>query len=125
MEKLELEHQDTTNAYKTLHDILKEPYSLIVRDATIQRFEYTFEALWKFLQAHLNEKEGIVAASPKAVFRELLPLGFLNEDEVAECLEMTDSRNDTVQTYKEIVAQMIYNRIPQYAALIQKLLNKF
>jgi len=125
MEKLELKHQDAANALKTLQGILNEPYSLIVRDATIQRFEYTFEALWKFIQAYLNEKEGIIAGSPKAVFRELLPLSLLNEDEVAECLEMTDSRNDTVHTYKETVAQMIFSRIPHYAALIQKLMKKF
>ena len=50
MEKLELKHQDAAGALKTLQAILKEPYSLIVRDATIQRFEYTFEALWKFIQ---------------------------------------------------------------------------
>ena len=125
MEKLELKHQDAISAFKTLQGILKEPYSLIVRDATIQRFEYTFEALWKFIQAYLNENEGIIAASPKAVFRELLPLGFLNEDEVAECLEMTDSRNDTVHTYKEIVATLIFSRIPQYVSLIEKILSKF
>jgi len=37
------------NALKTLEDILKEKKSGIVRDATIQRFEYTFEAMWKAL----------------------------------------------------------------------------
>ena len=124
MEKLELKYQDAVNALKTLQEILKEPYSLIVRDATIQRFEYTFEALWKYLQAYLNEKEGIITPSPKAVFRELLPLGFLNEDEVSQCLEMTDSRNDTVHTYKEIVAQMIFKRIPQYTSLIEKAIHQ-
>ncbi len=125
MEKLELKYQDVLKALKTLQDILKEPYSVIIRDAAIQRFKYTFEALWKYTQAYLNEKEGIVANSPKAVFRELLPLGFLSEDEVAGFLEMTDRRNDTVHTYKEVVAQMIFMRIPEYASLIEKLTKKF
>ena len=125
MEKLELKYQDAARAFKTLQDILKEPYSVIIRDAAIQRFEYTFEALWKFLQTYLHDKEGIAANSPKAVFRELLPLGFLTEDEVAGFLEMTDSRNDTVHTYKEIVAQMIYSRIPGYAARMEKIMKKF
>ena len=125
MEKLELKYQDAANAFVTLRDILKEPYSVIVRDAAIQRFEYTFEALWKFIQTYLAEKEGIVANSPKTVFRELLPLGFLTEDEVAGFLEMTDRRNDTVHTYKEAVAQMIYSRIPDYVALMDRLILKF
>ena len=48
---------------------MKEPFSMIIRDATIQRFEYTFEALWKFLKEYLKEKEGIVSNSPKACFK--------------------------------------------------------
>ena len=124
MEKLELKYQDAVKAFKTLQAILKEPYSVIIRDAAIQRFEYTFEALWKFVQAYLAEKEGIVANSPKTVFRELLPLGFLTEDEVAGFLEMTDRRNDTVHTYKEAVAQMIFSRIPDFVVLIEKLIKK-
>ncbi|SDM70837.1 Nucleotidyltransferase substrate binding protein like [Geoalkalibacter ferrihydriticus] len=31
----------------------------IVRDAAIQRFEYTFEAVWKAAQLYLREKEGL------------------------------------------------------------------
>ena len=124
MEKLELKYQDAAKAFKTLQDIFKEPYSIIVRDAAIQRFEYTFEALWKFMQTYLREKEGTVVNSPKTAFRELLPLGFLSEDEVAGFLEMTDSRNDTVHTYKEIVAQMIYGRLPDYVILMEKVLKE-
>ena len=124
MEKLELKYQDAARALKTLQDIFKEPFSVIVRDAAIQRFEYTFEALWKFIQAYLREKEGIAVSSPKTVFRELLPLGFLSEDEVAGLLEMTDSRNDTVHTYKEIVAQMIYGRLPDYVILMEKVIKE-
>ena len=34
-------------ALVTLEEIVKEPFSVIVRDATIQRFEYTFELIMK------------------------------------------------------------------------------
>ncbi len=125
MEKLELKLKDALNAFGTLQDILKEPYSVIVRDAAIQRFEYTFEALWRFIQSYLNEKEGVVANSPKSVFRELLVVGFLTEDETAAFLSMTDDRNDTVHTYKEVVAQLIFKRLPDHARLIGNLLKKF
>lgn len=74
MERLKLKCEIADKALRTLEDIVREPYSLIVRDAAIQRFEYTFEAVWKFLREYLGEKEGIISNSPKACFREALTL---------------------------------------------------
>jgi hypothetical protein len=60
MDRLMLKHQDAMRALATLEAIAKEPFSIIVWDAaTIQRFEYTFEALWKFIKEYLKEYEGI------------------------------------------------------------------
>jgi hypothetical protein len=42
MERLTLKYTDSVKALQTLREILKEPFSVIVRDAAIQRFEYTF-----------------------------------------------------------------------------------
>ncbi|MEA3421828.1 MAG: HI0074 family nucleotidyltransferase substrate-binding subunit, partial [Acidobacteriota bacterium] len=124
-ERLRLKYQDAFNALKTVADILKEPFSMIIRDATIQRFEYTFEALWKFLKEYLKEKEGIVSNSPKACFKEIFSLGFLTEEETVRCLEMTDRRNDTFHTYKEEVAKLIYSKIKGYYTLMKNLLDQF
>ena len=41
----------------------------IVRDAAIQRFEFTFEATWKAAQRFLLEAESLEFASPKGVIR--------------------------------------------------------
>ncbi len=71
MERLKLKYNDALKSLMTLEEILKEPFSIIIRDATIQRFEYTFEALWKFLKEYLKEKEGIISNSPKACFKEI------------------------------------------------------
>ena len=81
MERLMIKYRDAVNAARTLGDILKEPFSVIVRDATIQRFEYTFEALWKFLKEYLSDHEGIISNSPKSCFREIFSLGILGEGE--------------------------------------------
>jgi nucleotidyltransferase substrate binding protein (TIGR01987 family) len=70
LERLKLKYSDTIRAIKTLKEILEEPFSNIVRDATIQRFEYTFEALWKFMKEYLKEREGIICNSPKSCYRE-------------------------------------------------------
>lgn len=125
MERLKLKYQDTFNALKTLEDILKEPFSMIIRDATIKRFEYTFEALWKFLKEYLKEKEGIISNSPKACFKEIFSLGFLTEEKTVRCLEMTDRRNDTSHTYKVEVAKLIYSKIKGYYTLMRNLLDQF
>ncbi len=125
MERLRLKYEDAKRALKTLEDILREPYSIIVRDAAIQRFEYTFEAIWKFLKEYLKEKEGILCNSPKSCFREIFSLGFLTEDAAAAFLEMTDRRNETSHTYKEEVADIIYHKVSDYFALLQDLMKGF
>lgn len=125
MERLMLRYTDAQRALNTLKEIVKEPFSIIIRDASIQRFEYTFEAFWKFIREYLKEKEGIVANSPKAVFKEIFSLGFADEEETVELQEMTDKRNDTSHTYKEAVAQSIYEKLKDYALLMERALAKF
>lgn len=124
MERLEIKYKDAKNALKTLKDILKEPYSVIVRDAAIQRFEYTFESFWKLIKEYLKEKEGIVANSPKGCFKELFSLGICSEDESVRLQEMTDKRNSTSHTYKEAVAQAIYGALKAYHSLMEKIMKK-
>ena len=124
VERLNLKHQDALRAMGALKEILQEPFSIIVRDAAIQRFEFTFEALWKFLKEYLKEQEGLVCNSPKACFRELFSLGLLNEPETVKFLEMTDNRNMTSHTYKEEVSQIIFSRLPEYSTAIINLLNR-
>lgn len=125
MERLKLRYSDASKSLMTLEEILREPFSIIVRDATIQRFEYTFEALWKFLKEYLKEREGIISNSPKACFKEIFSSGFLTEEDTVGCLEMTDRRNDTSHTYKEEVAQVIYSKIRGYYVLMKNLLEQF
>jgi nucleotidyltransferase substrate binding protein (TIGR01987 family) len=125
MERLGLRFEDAMKALKTLEEITRKEFSVIIRDAAIQRFEYTFEAFWKFIKEYLKEKEGVVSNSPKACFREIFTLGFCAEKEAAELLEMTDKRNDTSHTYKEEVAQGIYDKIPGYCSLMKRMLEKF
>ncbi|MBI3752877.1 MAG: nucleotidyltransferase substrate binding protein [Deltaproteobacteria bacterium] len=125
MERLRLKYEDAKRALKTLEEILREPYSIIIRDAAIQRFEYTFEAIWKFLKEYLKEKEGILCNSPKSSFREIFSLGFLTEDAAAGFLEMTDRRNETSHTYKEEVADVIHGKLGDYLVLLQGLMRGF
>ena len=123
--RLKIRYEDVKRAIRTLRDILQQPYSIIVRDAAIQRFEYTFEALWKFIKEYLKVKEGIICNSPKSCFREVFTIGIIKEDETIKLLEMTDDRNMTSHTYKEEVAQIIYGKLKEYSELIEDIIRRF
>ena len=125
MERLKLKFQDAKNALKTLEEILKEPFSIIVRDAAIQRFEYTFEAIWKFAKEFLKENEGILSNSPKSCFREMFNLNIISEEETVKLLEITDRRNDTSHTYKAGVAELIFDDMEEYLAMFKIVLKRF
>ena len=104
-------------ALNTLEEILNEPYSKIVRDATIQRFEYTFEIIWKLLKEFLYHKEGIVCNSPKSCFRESFSIGILEEEETISFLQMTDDRNLTSHPYDEEIAETLYKKLRTITSL--------
>ncbi|WP_172957911.1 HI0074 family nucleotidyltransferase substrate-binding subunit [Thermus scotoductus] len=102
---------------------LKDP-SPVERDAAIQRFEYTFEAFWKALQAYLREVEGLEGASPKRVIRLAREVGLLEEEEARLALGMVDDRNLTVHTYNESLARALFLRLPEYARLMEQVLGR-
>ena len=85
--------------------------SELERDAIIQRFEFTFEALWKAAKLFLLVHEGIDAASPKSVIRACRESGILTEQEAGQALIMADDRNLTVHMYNEPLAVEIYSRL--------------
>ncbi len=121
MEKLTAMKADARRALTTLAEILNETYSVIVRDAAIQRFEYTFEVIWKLTSLHLKVTEGVVTNSPKGTFRKAFQAGLLDENETILALEMTDDRNRTVHTYHEAVATAIFERLPEFNRLMHNL----
>ncbi len=97
----------------------------IIRDATIQRFEFTFELGWKALRTFLLKVHGIVCNSPKKCFREGLVLELYDATVTEQLLLMVDDRNETTHTYDENRAQKIYeNIINQYSGLLRLLLEK-
>jgi nucleotidyltransferase substrate binding protein (TIGR01987 family) len=125
MEKINLLLINYKKALITFDEILKEPFSIIVRDAAIQRFEYTFEIFWKLLKEYLKEYEGVICDSPKSCIREAFKQNlFLNEKETIGALNMVDDRNMTSHTYHENVAQGIYKNLKNYYKLMFKIYNK-
>jgi nucleotidyltransferase substrate binding protein (TIGR01987 family) len=105
-------------ALATLVEILAEPKNRIVRDASIQRFEYSFEAVWKAIKIYLRQAESIELASPKSVIRASLRLGLLSEEQTRAALQMAEDRNLTVHMYQEELAEKTFSRLSGYAALM-------
>ena len=105
-------------ALGSLEAALREPKSDISRDASIQRFEYTFEAVWKAAQIYLKRVEGQEAGSPKGTIRLCFQAGVLTEDQGKKAMQMAEDRNLTVHTYREELAEEIYGRLAGYAGLM-------
>jgi nucleotidyltransferase substrate binding protein (TIGR01987 family) len=122
MERLNQRKLNATKALETLDEILNhEGKSTILRDAAIQRFEYTFEAVWKAAKHFLFVNEGIDIGSPKGVIRSLREVGILEDDETQRALQMVDDRNKTSHTYNQDIAEKISKRLPDYYQLLKKI----
>lgn len=116
MERLKERLAVAQRALGTLQEVLAiEVPSRIERDAAIQRFEYTCEAVWKTAQRYLQEVEGLSIGSPKGSIRASREVGLITDEQATIGLEMIDDRNLTVHTYNESLAEEIYHHLPSYA----------
>ncbi len=108
-------------ALNRLEEALGRPEDAIVRDACIQRFEFTFEMAWKAIQRYALD-EGIECISP----RDCLRMGFRLEliDNDRQWMAMVEDRNRAAHTYDEETARSIYRALPGYARLLRGLLEQ-
>jgi len=93
------------------------------KDGVIQRFEFTFELLWKTLKLFLREK-GIEARTPKDCLQEAFRISWLKDEEVFA--QMMEDRNKTSHIYsqeksKEIFGHIKKNYIGSIAVVIAEL----
>ena len=114
------------NAAARLAEAATLPETDIVRDAAIQRFEFTFELVWKTLQLYL-EHEGLEPSGPRAVLKRAFAMRLIpDQDEGDVWLRMLDDRNLTSHAYDETLAVRIYKRIvhdyaPRLAQMAEKI----
>lgn len=119
MTKLEVIQSQYGKALKRFEEVLKEEKSDIIRDASIIRFEFTFDLSWKFLKAYLEEKKGVRVSSPKESFREAYRQGIIEYE--TYWLDMTDWRNEAVHTYGDKFAEDLYEKFPEVLRHFKKL----
>ena len=120
MERLRERLRLASRALESLDELsdLDAP-TTVERDAAIQRFEYTFEAVWKAAQRYLLVVEGTSTSSPKACIRASREVGVFDAPATERALEMVDDRNLTVHTYNEQLAVAIYGRLSRHALLLR------
>ncbi|MFH1619261.1 MAG: HI0074 family nucleotidyltransferase substrate-binding subunit [bacterium] len=121
MTKQEAQLGQFKKALARLNEALAAPKSDIVRDSAIQRFEFTIDMAWKLVKTRLEEKYGVVCQAPKECFREAYKQKLLAYDEF--WLELVDMRNQTSHTYKEEVAQSVFERLPKAAEYMAALVK--
>ena len=103
-----------------LSDALEQSESPIVRDACLQRFEFSYELLWKTLKIFLEEIHGVRAVSPRQVFKEAFALSLIEKEQIF--IEMIESRNTLSHTYNEGQAMKIYKKCSDYLSVMKSVL---
>ena len=110
--KLEDKLRDLKKAFSKLKESAsRNPDDDIVIDATIQRFEFTYELSWKLMKAYLEYNGNLEATSPRKAIKESFKEGLIEDG--AQWLDMLQDRNRTSHTYDENCAIEIFNNIKE------------
>ena len=105
-----------------LTEAVVQPESELIRDATIQRFEFTFEVVWKALKLYL-ERQGHECGGPRPTLKKAFAENLIATPEEADLwFQMLEDRNLTSHAYDEALAQRIYTHIVNnYAPLLTRM----
>lgn len=111
---------------KAMTRSLADQKDLELRDAVIQRFEYTYEISWKMMKRHLE----MTSASPSSIdalsFRDLLREA-AEKDLIADVeawFEYRDARTRTSYNYDEANAQEVYENSLRFFEEAKRLCEK-
>lgn len=85
------------------------------RAGIIQAFEYCFELSWKIMKKFL-ESRGILANSPKEVFRHAAKEGFIDNPEI--WFDFLKKRNLSVHTYNQDQADEVIAICPAFSIAV-------
>lgn len=116
---------DVRDSVARLAEAVAHPVSPLIRDATIQRFEFTFEVVWKTLKLYL-ERQGYECGGPRPTLKKAFAENLIATSEEADVwLRMIEDRNLTTHAYDEALANLIYGHIVQdYAPLLSNMANR-
>ena len=113
---------EVAKAAARLREVAAMPENEIVRDAALQRFEFTFELIWKTLKLYL-ERQGYETGGPRPTLKKAFAEGIISSTEQGDVwLRMLEDRNLTNHAYDEALAADIYRRVVRdYAPAIARM----
>lgn len=120
MTKLQAQYDDLVKALKKLTEASTLPETEINRDATIQRFEFTFEMSWKLMQSIVKTNKTNLYGV-KAIIRESAKLELI--DNPSAWLDFLEQRNLTVHTYKQELAKKVYHSAKKFVPFVKSFLK--
>ncbi len=100
------------DAISRLREALSHPEidQEIIRDAVIQRFEFTLELYWKVLR-NFVAYEGVITKSPRESLSKSYQYHIISNEKA--WLLMLEDRNKTSHVYKQELAEEIFVRIKE------------
>jgi nucleotidyltransferase substrate binding protein (TIGR01987 family) len=113
-----------TNATDSLALAIEQPKNEFIRDAVIQRFEYTYELCWKFIKRDLTEDMGadsINMLSRRDLFRVAADKGLI--DDPMPWFTFHKARNETSHTYNKQTAEKTYEIALEFLPCAQCLVD--
>jgi nucleotidyltransferase substrate binding protein (TIGR01987 family) len=112
-------------AVVSLEKIVDMPIDDIIRDSTIQRFEYTFELSWKMLKKFLREafgEEDIEQCTYIEIIKKSAKHGIVSNPNL--WTGFREMRNYTSHAYSETLAIMAYDTAQTFLGEAQDLVLK-
>lgn len=95
-------------AIQKLNDGIISTKDELDKDGVIQRFEFTFELLWKTIKVFFDDK-GILCKSPKDCLQQAFKYGLITDEELF--LKMLNDRNKTSHLYVQSASEEIFVNI--------------
>lgn len=122
--------QTRIDLFETALDRLEESLELLndksrheytqFRDSVIQRFEFSFDLLWKCLRDSIHTD----SASPRGVFKDAFLQGIIDDFGHKIVLKMLDDRNDSSHRYDEGMAERIAHNVFEYHEFMNQIADR-
>lgn len=92
-----------------------------IKSGQIQKFEFTVELLWKTVQAFLFEFDGVDATTPKSVAKSFVEAGHCDYQTYELFIQAINDRNQLSHIYRQEIADQIWERLHEYAHIMQNI----
>lgn len=113
-------------AINSLEEVLALEKNPIIRDSTIQRFEYSFEFCVKFIKRYIEANYSDLSNYDKNNFRDVIRTALqlnITSSNFDEWIKYRDARNKTSHGYNEVHAEEVYEIAKEFLNEAKYVLN--